>query len=217
MTGTKKPRRTGPGRLSAADAALLLDRVLDAAMTLFLEDGYAATTMENIAKRAGASTKTLYSRYTNKSEVLTAVAQRIVSRSLSETPILPGSEGDDPRAFVQTIAREFSSLYARPEPPRMMRLAMSEAHRHPELARIFIDVHVRTVNRIAEALERWRHAGKLPKLGDARATAMILIEMVASVPRIRAVLGQPLTRKETELYATTGAELFLRGLGYKDG
>ena len=58
--------RGGPGRLSAEDAALLPDRLLDAALELFNERTYAEATMEQIARRAGASTTTLYARYADK-------------------------------------------------------------------------------------------------------------------------------------------------------
>jgi TetR/AcrR family transcriptional regulator, mexJK operon transcriptional repressor len=213
---TKRKKRSGPGRLSNEDAALLTDRILDAALALFLENGYEVTSMKAIARKAGASTKTLYSRYANKSEVLAAAGQRILDRSLEQTPSqLPDSDSGDVRKFVETVGREFGSLYGRPEPPRMMRLAFSEAHRHPDLARFFVGSHVHVVDRIAERLERWHREGKLPRLRDARMTAMILIEMVASVPRTRSILGQPLSRKETEAYIATGVDIFLAGLGFK--
>src|SRR3954465_4355791 len=68
----KKPKRPklGPGRLSADELAKLPDRLLDAALHLFDVQGYANTTMEQIAKQAGASTKTIYSRYPNKAAIL---------------------------------------------------------------------------------------------------------------------------------------------------
>src|SRR5689334_6638391 len=69
----KKITRNGPGRLSAEDAAALPDRLLDAAFELFSAQGYAGTSMEEIAKKAGASTKTLYGRYAGKAELLKGV------------------------------------------------------------------------------------------------------------------------------------------------
>jgi AcrR family transcriptional regulator len=67
-----KPRG-GPGRLSAEDAAKLPDRLLDAALEVFNEKNFADATMEQIARRAGASTKTLYARYADKAAVVEAV------------------------------------------------------------------------------------------------------------------------------------------------
>src|SRR5579872_6983661 len=79
----KKPRKvapSGPGRLSAEASAALPDRLMDAAFHLFSRKGYADTSMEEIARAANASTKTIYSRYANKAELLKAVVERIIAR-----------------------------------------------------------------------------------------------------------------------------------------
>ena len=60
------------GRLPAEEAAQIPDRLLDAATALFTSTGYGKTTMEAIAKQAGASSKTVYSRFANKEEILAA-------------------------------------------------------------------------------------------------------------------------------------------------
>jgi TetR/AcrR family transcriptional regulator, mexJK operon transcriptional repressor len=212
----KKKRRVGPGRPSAADALLVEQRVLDAATELFLEDGYDATTMEGIARKAGASTKTLYSRYANKSEILAAVAQHILNRPLSEpSPAAPEVDGADPLPFIQKAAHELAFLYLEAEPAKIMRLALSEGYRHPEVAQFFRENHQRVIERIAEALERWQRAGKLPHLGHPQITAAMFIEMAASVARLRGILGQAMGRKEIQIYVDTAVDIFLRGLGYK--
>ena len=94
--------RGGPGRLSAEDAALLPDRLLDAALELFNERTYAEATMEQIARRAGASTKTLYARYADKAEVVEAVVNRIVERTLAAQGAVASLDPHqvDPRTFI---------------------------------------------------------------------------------------------------------------------
>src|SRR6478609_4677100 len=100
----KKPAkpRSGPGRLSAEDTARLPDRLLDAALALFNERSFADTSMEQIARRAGASTKTLYARYGDKAAVLDAVVTRIIDRTLADqaaaAPMDPAQI--DPRSFI---------------------------------------------------------------------------------------------------------------------
>ena len=79
----KKPASNGPGRLSAEAAAAVPDRLMDAAFGLFSRQGYADTSMEEIARTANASTKTIYSRYANKAELLKAVVQRIITRAMA--------------------------------------------------------------------------------------------------------------------------------------
>ena len=76
----------GPGRLNAAEAALLEDRLLDAAEAVFVEQGYARATMDQIARRGGVGRKTLYARYSNKSDVLAAVVDRLLDSAMAEEP-----------------------------------------------------------------------------------------------------------------------------------
>src|SRR5689334_11737964 len=103
MTKKKSAKsRGGPGRLSAEDAARLPDRLLDAALELFNERTYAEATMEQIARRAGASTKTLYARYADKAAVVEAVVNRIVERTLAAQGAAAAFDPRqiDPRSFI---------------------------------------------------------------------------------------------------------------------
>src|SRR5437868_283727 len=94
--------RGGPGRLSTEDAAKLPDRLLDAALEVFNEKTFADTTMEQIARRAGASTKTLYARYADKAAVVEAVVNRIVERTLAAQAAVASLDPAqiDPRSFI---------------------------------------------------------------------------------------------------------------------
>ena len=210
---TRKRRPKGPGRLSAEDTALLSGRLLDAAQSVFIEMGYARATMDAIAKAAGASRKTLYARYANKAEMLTAVVNRLLDSALAPHDAEPAPEpkGREPRALLLQIAHELSSLSAAPHIAGLNRLIMAEAVQVPELARLFMDLHERAIATVGRSLESLRSEGRLTHLPPPNLAAMIFIEMVASVPRIRALLGQPLSRKETDALIATAVDLFLRG------
>ena len=84
MSGRKAKRA---GRLPAEKAAMIPDRLLDAATALVSEVGYANTTMDAIARKAGASSKTVYSRYANKQEVLEAVVRRLMDRTIAASGV----------------------------------------------------------------------------------------------------------------------------------
>lgn len=213
MSGRKAKRA---GRLPAEKAAMIPDRLLDAATALLSEVGYANTTMDAIARKAGASSKTVYSRYANKQEVLEAVVRRLMDRTIAASGVeahadpVPG----DPRAFLLRVGKEMALLSAGPETVGFRRLIMAEAHQFPALAQLFIDLHERAIAVVRVALERWQSEGKLASLPEPRLAALIFVEMVASIPRIRALLGQPLSSRETSAMVTTSVDLFLRGCGY---
>lgn len=65
------------GRPSREIAAQLGERILAVAETLFLEQGYGATTIEQIAGHIGATKRTIYVRFTDKAGLFLAVVKRV--------------------------------------------------------------------------------------------------------------------------------------------
>src|SRR5437762_2704730 len=60
------------------------DRVLDEAARLFREQGYAATTVREIAKAADMLPGSLHYRYASKDDVLSALMERAVDQAIAE-------------------------------------------------------------------------------------------------------------------------------------
>jgi AcrR family transcriptional regulator len=65
-----------PSRPRTAPGPATEDRILDAALAAFTEDGIKATTMSRIARDAGISREWLYKHYRNRDAVVVAVTQR---------------------------------------------------------------------------------------------------------------------------------------------
>jgi AcrR family transcriptional regulator len=186
-------------------------------MRLFAANGYGATTMEAIAREAGASTKTLYSRYANKAEILGAVTERVSDRILaSRAEIAPDPGEAEPHDFLLAFGRQLAIMFESKDLIGMTRVAISEAYRMPVLADFFVAGFTRNVTALRDVLQVWRAAGRLPDLpAEPQDAARIFIEMVTGIPRIRALIGKPLGRAEMESHVRTAVDLFLRGCGYQ--
>lgn len=213
-SSAKKLPRFGPGRLSAENTAELPDRLMDAALFLFTEHGYADATMEQIAKRAGASTKTLYSRFANKSEILEAVVGRNVQRTVADhlrAFALQPAESE-PREFLFKFGMQVGLSALTDETAGLIRITFAEAHRFPVLGRLYKEVTGRAVTAIAEALRIWREQGKIDFEQDAEHLAAQCFHSMSSEPRIRAVLGDPWPRAELQRYIGLAVDIFLRGI-----
>lgn len=85
--------------LQEARKAFVRTHICAAARELFFEQGYAATTFEQIAKAAGTQRTTLYSHFADKAEILRAIAEdyhvglcRIVETLPGPTPTRPEIE-----------------------------------------------------------------------------------------------------------------------------
>lgn len=209
-----RPTR-GRGRLSAAETERLEAHLLDDAQRLFLVQGYARTTMDAIARDAGVTRKTLYARYANKAEVLAAVVDRLLDAGLAASPApdAPRDAASSPRTQLRQLARELAQMSSGPQVAGLNRLALAEAVQVPELARLFARLYERAVNHVAGVLARLQAEGHLPRLGDERMAATLFIEASASVPRLRAMLGQPLSNAQIEAQATAAADWVLAACG----
>ncbi len=218
MPEKSKPKRTprGPGRLSAEATADLPNRLLDAAFTLFVRDGFAKTSLERIAREAGASTKTVYARYADKTEVLDAVVQRIIATTLADhaNAVAVDPRNLEPRAFLIGFAQQVTSRLEGPA-LGLNRLAFAEGHRHSDLGQLAVNAIKPGVAMLKNAFTQWHEAGLLPNfVGDRELIATICLTSLVDRARICAVLGDPMTRDARNAHIATTVDIFLRGLGY---
>lgn len=208
--------RSGPGRLSAEDAARLPDRLLDAALELFSERTYGDTTMEQIARRAGASTKTLYARYADKAEVIQAVVNRLIERSLAsvaeQMPLDPHQA--EPRAFLIALGTQMVTGIST-QGSGLVQIALSESRRFPAIPKMYNDTLTMGRTRFQRALEEWHADGLLPDLKDPPMAAMALVSLLSDMARIRSAMGQPMSSAEIATYIPYATDLFLKGCGYR--
>jgi len=211
-------RRQGPGRLSAEDAAELPDRLLDAAFEMFAERGYGDATMDQIAKRAGASTKTLYSRFANKAEILEAVVRRNVERAtnahLRALNLDPATM--EPRAFLIAFGRRIANGGDDRETVAMSRITYGESYRFPVLRKLYHEVNGRGVRFLENALKIWRDQGRITLHADPHQIAGLCFVALIEGPRTLWVLGTPMGRREVENHVDVAVAMILGSLDYKE-
>lgn len=82
------------------------DAILDAAIALMREVGYARMSMESVAALAGVSKPTLYLRYSGKAELVVAAHERV---RIGEAPAPTG----DLRADLAAQLRHLQDMFAR--------------------------------------------------------------------------------------------------------
>jgi AcrR family transcriptional regulator len=100
-------RRGGPehgGTLRDEQRRLTRRRLADAALELFHEQGYAATTAEQIATRAGANRATFYLHFGGKADVVLELMRRVddeVAGIFARLDAIEDPSRDDVRAWVE--------------------------------------------------------------------------------------------------------------------
>ncbi len=205
-----RPRGHG-GRPSRLESAQLSDRILDVATALFLGEGYGATSIEAVARRARISKRTFYHRFRGKEVLFETVLQRLIDRWM------PTFDADllEAPSLAETLRRTAEYMLGAaltPEALALYRMAIAEATRFPALARILHDLGAAAgVERIARHLEARIASGELRPI-DPRFAAEQFIMMVVTGPRRRALgLGTPLSPAERHAWIDHTVALFLDG------
>ena len=111
--------------------------LLAAALTLFVEKGFAATRVEEVAKLAGVSKGTLFLYFASKEELFKAVVRENISGRFTEWNAefvsFEGSSADMLRYCLTSWWQRIGSTKA----AGITKLMMSEAHSFPELAAFY--------------------------------------------------------------------------------
>ena len=112
--------------------------LLDAALDLFVEKGFAATRAEEVAARAGVSKGTLFLYFPSKEELFKAVVRREPVRPLHRVERrVRGLRGQHAPTCCATACASGGSAWARPSASGITKLMMSEGRNFPELAEFY--------------------------------------------------------------------------------
>ncbi len=202
------------GRPPRLEAEQIRERILDIATALFLSQGYGATSIEAVAKRARISKRTFYHRFRDKADLFGAVVHRLVER-LRPPPQNEGQlfDGGELKEILERLAAFILRAALSAEALALQRVILAEATRFPELAAVVNERGARqqAIERIAGLLERTAPPGH-PGAARSRFAAEQFLLMVVSAPQRRALgLGTPLSPAELDGWARAAVDLFLNG------
>jgi TetR/AcrR family transcriptional repressor of mexJK operon len=110
--------------------------IREAAIGIFLANGYDGATMEDIAVGAGVSKQTVYKHFTDKQTLFAD----IVLSTTNDMDVLVGliaerlTDSSDPAQDLERLAATFLSALMEPRVLRLRRLVISSADRFPEIS-----------------------------------------------------------------------------------
>ena len=196
------------GRPSKGEEQQSRDRLLDAALKLFLEHGYGNLSMETIARDARVSLRTLYRLFGGKAGLFGALIRRCSDQFIS-------SLADD-YPFEQALllfARQFLFRVTRPDVIRMRAILIGESPRFPDLATQFYQQGPsRTLDHLTLFFKRHQQTGKIIDT-DPRFLAEQFISALRGESMQRLQLGLELPPEESEIDAWVDkvTHLFFQG------
>ena len=185
--------------------------ILDAALCVFAEKGYAAAKLAEIARRAGVSKAALYLYFETKEDLFRAVARTLVAPNLSA---LAGALEASEAPFAElapALLVGAAALLTEGRAISIARMVIAESGNFPDLARIWReDVVEPVLGLVTRLVLRAQAAGEV-KQGDPRLYAFSLMGPLVMGGLFHAVFGEA-GAPELSALATQHAQAALRGL-----
>jgi len=184
-------------------------RILQAALTVFSEQGYSGATMEAVAARAGLSKPTLYQYFPSKEALFQAMLLPHRDRML--VPFARPS-GRGMAADLLGFAWAYAETVMRPDMLALARLIVGEVQRFPEIGAAY---QAAGPDRLLRGMMAWlegqRDAGRLV-FDDAELAAQDLWGLILSAPRTHALYhpDDPPGPASLARYIHNGLRVFLR-------
>lgn len=113
------------------------EQILQGAMQVFLERGYAGTSMDRVAAVAQVSKQTVYSHFKDKKGLFTALIEQM---TIQRFQIRFGTDffGEPPDLLLRQLAELMLEKLDDPQFLAFFRLIIAESARFPELAKLYI-------------------------------------------------------------------------------
>ncbi|MCK0198801.1 TetR/AcrR family transcriptional regulator [Ancylobacter sp. 6x-1] len=217
MTGADQTPRATPRRppRKRPDAAARRQAILDAALAVFAEKGFAGARMEDVARRAGTAKGTLYLHFKDKAALFEGLvrtaADPVLGMMEAQVAQFPGSTRD---LLVLLFARLHGEIICTPR-RHIVRLLIGEGERFPELA----DFYFRTVVARGQDLLRAINARALAR-GEITSDAALRFPQLIIGPFLTAVIWIDLFERseplDAEAMLAAHIDVVLRGLGWRD-
>lgn len=160
----------------AVQAAQTREHIVSTAHTLFVRQGYVATTIPAIARESGVAVQTVYNSVGNKAAVLSAVLDAAASgpSSMSVLELMRRRTADarDYEALITVLADWFVDVHDRIGP--VLDVIAQAAAVDPVVEELQKDRALQRLTRYSEAAEALRARGGLTSgLSDADAAAVV--------------------------------------------
>lgn len=190
------------------------DQVREGASAVFLRDGYASASVDDIARAARVSKATLYSYFPDKNlmfqavlgDTMTAVFRSAPLRVQADLPARPG---------LEQMLHRFGDWLLTPVVVQLHRTVLAEAGRFPDLARSYRRFRDTTLLApLTGQVDLWADRGELRTDDSGRVARMILALFAADLQQ-EALLDEGATIAPDAIgtLAQATADLVLRAHG----
>lgn len=191
--------------------------LLDAALAVFVERGFAAARLEEVAKRAGVSKGTVYLYYSGKEALLKALVQSAILPQLENIEALAREHSGSSRELLIKLVSAMWRAIALSPLSGIPKLMLSEAGNFPELARYFLEAVIqRHWTLMRRVMEEGMAKGEFRPLPSDLAVRIFIAPMMMAVFWKHSFMPLEKMPLDMERYFAVALDMSLEGLRAKE-
>jgi len=189
------------------------EEIVAAALDVFVERGFAATKLEDVARRAGVTKGTIYLYFENKEALFKAVVRETIVPVIAKGEAIAQAFTGSARDLFEKLVRDYWRLVGETNLAGVPKLMMAEAGNFPELGRFYYEeVAVRGHRLMASVLERGIKAGEFRRVDVAVASKLAMAPLMHAVIARRAFASCMPEGFDVGSYLNTHIDLYLHGI-----
>ena len=189
------------------------EELITAALDVFAERGFAATKLEDVARRAGVTKGTIYLYFENKEALFKAVVRETIVPVIAKGEAVAQAFKGSARDLFEKLIREYWRLVGETNVAGVPKLMMAEAGNFPELARFYYEEVVTRGHRLmASVLERGIKAGEFRPVNLVIAAKLAMSPLMHAVVARRAFAACMPEGFDVGKYLDTHIDLYLHGI-----
>jgi AcrR family transcriptional regulator len=170
--------------------------IVQAALAVFAEKGFAAAKLEDIARRAGVSKGAIYLYFETKEDIFRAVVGQAIAPNVVAVKAMAAAHPGPLADLLRGVTGHIAGIVTHTPLGGVLKMVVGEARNFPEIARVWHDELVsQALGTLTAAIAAAQARGEV-KPGDPRIYALQLI-----APLLVAVLWR-------ETFVPVGAEPF---------
>ncbi|MBX5204684.1 TetR/AcrR family transcriptional regulator [Rhizobium sp. NZLR1] len=186
--------------------------IVDAAMALFAENGFANTKLDDVARRAGVAKGTLYRYFDTKEALFRAVVQHLLTNHLEVVEKAGKAFEGSLAEFVPMLLKRAAQSLGDDRLPGLARVMLAEGRAFPDLAAVWHDeLAARMLDLIAGMVAKAQDRGEV-RPGDPRLYAFSIIGPISVALLYHEAFGSRADAPDLEALASQHAETILRGM-----
>lgn len=187
--------------------------IVQAALDLFVEKGFAAARMDEIAKRAGVTKGTVYLYFPSKDDLFRAVVHDLLGPNLDAGERLVAEHTGTSAELMRDLMVKWWELVGQSRLACLSKLLTSESSNFPNLVQYYMDEVVVRARRIFEAaIARGIDSGEFRPLPLTDTARLAIAPLVHASMYTRSFLPYDPAGWDMEAYLNLHVDLFLRGI-----